>query len=436
MVKFLARRLAFMVLTMFLLSIAIFAISELAPGNIAINTLGNFITPEQEASFNAQNGLDQPPLTRYLRWMVGSDWEAERLIGRPIRRVYEENFNRYSWWVVAEDGTLYQNYSPDGESMVRVVFQDTGTPREEPMGPEVWQPNADGLLVYWGIDTENRAAMWVQGESQVEWVLHAGGTWTDKEGAPRAYVPLQKGIMRGDPGVSFYTRRPVAETLFSRLINSGYLALLAFVFIMPLSLLLGLVAGLNEGKWIDNVLSLGGLITTATPSYATGVFLILIFTAWLRLLPGAVIVSQDTDIFSNPKMLVLPVLTLTLIELGYVLRITRASMVDVMKTNFIRTAVLKGLPRLRIIFKHALKNALIAPITVITLHINWLIGGVVVVETIFGFPGLGYYILQAALFKDLYAVEAAAMLLVVIAVGSQLIADIIYLYLNPRIRYA
>jgi peptide/nickel transport system permease protein len=205
---------------------------------------------------------------------------------------------------------------------------------------------------------------------------------------------------------------------------------------MPISLILGLLAGLNEGKWIDSLLSLGGLITTATPSYATGVFLILIFTAWLRTLPGAVVISQETDIFREPRQLVLPVLTLTLIELGYVLRITRASMLDVMKTNYIRTAVLKGLPRMQIVFRHALKNALIAPITVITLHINWLVGGIVVVETIFGFPGLGFYVLQAALFKDVYAVEAAAMLLVIIAVGSQLLADMIYLYLNPRIRYA
>jgi peptide/nickel transport system permease protein len=435
MAKFLIRRLGFMLLTMLLLSVAIFAISELAPGNIAINTLGNFITPEQEASFNAQNGLDQPPLTRYVRWMIGSDWQASRRIGRPVRRVYDVEFNRFSWWVVGEDGSLFQNYSPDGERMIRLVRQADGTTVEAEMSGEVWQPNPNGLLVYWGVDRNSRAALWVKGEYLLEWTLTAGA-WTNEPGAPQEYIPLQKGILRADPGISFYTRRPVAETLFTRLINSGYLATLSFVIIMPLSLLLGLVAGLNEGKWIDNVLSLGGLVTTATPSYATGVFLILVFTAWLRVLPGAVIVSQDSDIFNNPKMLVLPVLTLTLIELGYVLRITRASMLDVMKTNYIRTAVLKGLPRLRIIFAHALKNALIAPITVITLHINWLVGGVVVVETIFGFPGLGFYVLQAALFKDVFAVEAAAMLLVIIAVGSQLVADLIYLYLNPRIRYA
>ena len=138
----------------------------------------------------------------------------------------------------------------------------------------------------------------------------------------------------------------------------------------------------------------------------------------------------------NPQMLILPVLTLTLIELGYVLRITRASMVEVMRTNYIRTAVLKGLPQRRIVFKHALRNALLAPITIIMLHVNWLLGGIVVVEVLFGFPGLGKYVLTSALFKDYFAVGASAILLVIIAVATQLMADILYTYLNPRIRYS
>jgi peptide/nickel transport system permease protein len=107
-----------------------------------------------------------------------------------------------------------------------------------------------------------------------------------------------------------------------------------------------------------------------------------------------------------------------------------------MRTNYIRTATLKGLPKWNIVFKHALRNALMAPITIIILHVNWLIGGIVVVETLFGFPGLGRYVMESALFKDVFAIEAAAMVLVLVAVGTQLIADIIYTYINPRIRYA
>ncbi|HXV41595.1 MAG TPA: ABC transporter permease [Anaerolineae bacterium] len=435
MVKFLVRRIIFLIFTLFFVSIAIFVISELAPGNIAVNTLGNTITPEQEASFNAQNGLDQPALIRYMRWMIGSDRQAEQLIDRPVIRIYDTENDRYSWWAVAENGTLFQNYTPDGETLFRVERQPDGSTQEVVTSDDVWRPNEDGLLIYWGVDQDGHAAMWVKGDDQQTWTL-TKATWTSMAGAPRQYIPLQYGLLRGDPGVSFFTRRPVAETLVRRLFNTLTLAAIAFVIVMPLALLLGLMAGLKEGRFIDRFLSINSLVATATPEFASGIFLILIFATWLKLVPGAVVVSNDAAIFENPSMLVLPVLTLTLIELGYVLRITRASMVEVMKTNYIRTAILKGLPHRQIVFKHAVRNALMAPITIIMLHVNWLIGGIVVVEALFGFPGLGRYILEAALFKDVFAIEAAAMVLVIIAVATQLIADIIYTYLNPRIRYA
>lgn len=434
MAKFLIRRIIFLLITLLFVSVAVFAISELAPGNIAINTLGNTITPEQEASFNAQNGLDQPPVLRYKRWMLGSDWEAAQLIGDRVRRFYDEDNDRYSWWAVDDNGTLYQNYTPDGETIIRVERQADGSTTEIINSGDVWTPNEEGLLTFWGVNDDGHAAMWVKGDDQVAWTL-TKATWTSAAGAPREYIPLQRGLLRGDPGVSFFTRRPVAETLIRRLKNTALLAGIAFLIVMPLALLLGLIAGLNEGKFIDRLLSISSLVATATPEFASGVFLILIFATWLKLVPGAVVIISDTSLVENPKMLVLPVLTLTLIELGYVLRITRASMVEVMRTNYIRTAVLKGLPRRRIVFTHALRNALMAPITIIMLHVNWLMGGIVIVETLFGFPGLGRYILEAALFKDVFAIEAAAMLLVVIAVGTQLLADIIYTYLNPRIRY-
>lgn len=435
MARFLVRRVIFLVLTLFVVSIVVFAITELAPSNIARNTLGNTITPEQEQSFNAQNGLDQPATTRYLRWIIGSDWQAAGLTGHAVRRIYDTDNDRYSWWGVDADGTLIQHFTNDGEVIQQVRRAPDGSTTTVPLGPEVWQPNSEGVPVFWGVDQSGHAAMWVKGANLLQWTL-TKASWTSLPGAPQQYVPLQQGILRGDPGVSFYTQRPVAETLFRRLRNTALLAGIAFVIVMPLALVLGLLAGLNEGKFLDRFLSISSLVATATPEFASGVFLILIFSTWLKLLPGAVVVSNDLAIFENPKMLVLPVLTLTLVELGYVLRITRASMVEVMRTNYIRTAVLKGLPYWRIVFKHALRNALMAPITVIILHVNWLVGGIVVVEALFGYPGLGRYVLEAALFKDIFAIEAAAMVLIVIAVGTQIAADLIYTYLNPRIRYA
>ncbi len=437
MIKFLIRRIILMILTMFIVSVAVFALTEIAPGNIAINTLGNLITKEQEQAFNAQNGFDAPASERYLRWMIGSDWQAERLIGRPVKRVVDEANQRLSWWIVDTDGSLYQTYTMDSETIIKVTQQPDGTLKESPLGPEVWRTQPDGSQIYWGVDLKGHAVVWVRGKLITEWTLrNDAGNWGSVPGAPLQYIPLQQGLLRGDPGVSFSTRRPVAETLFRRLQNTMILAVLAFAFIMPLALLLGLIAGLNEGKWIDRVLSIGGLVTTATPEFVSGVFLILVFSTWLHLLPGAVVLRSDTALFENPSMLVLPVLTLTLVELGYVLRITRASMVEVMRTNYIRTAVLKGLPRFRIVFKHAVRNALMAPITVIMLHVNWLIGGIVIVESIFGYPGLGNYILQTALFKDVFGIEAATMVLILIAVSTQLLADFVYTFLNPRIRYA
>jgi peptide/nickel transport system permease protein len=204
---------------------------------------------------------------------------------------------------------------------------------------------------------------------------------------------------------------------------------------MPLALLLGVIAGVNAGRWPDRTISITGLAFTATPEFVTGIFLILILGVWLRWLPAAAVFLSDRDIY-NVKLIALPVITLTAVELGYVARMTRASMVEVMDSPYIRTAIIKGLPFHRVVIRHALRNALMAPITVIMLHINWLIGGIVVVEVLFGFPGLGKYIYESAIFGDYNAVEAAAMFTVLVAVGTRLLGDLLYMFLNPRIRYA
>ena len=434
MYAYLLRRTFSTILTLWLVSVAIFAMSEVVPSNIAINTLGNTITADQERSFNAQNGLDQPSLTRYIRWMIGSDWQVTQRVGKPSVRLYEQSTRRYTWWIVDHDGSLYQTATDDSMLMRKIIRTADGGTRTEPLPLTIWQPNAEGYLTFWGVDQAGHAAMWIHGSVQKTWTI-TKATWISVPGAPKLYIPLQKGLIRGDPGVSFLTRRPVGETLWPRLKNTLLLASIAFGFIMPLALALGLWAGANEGRFIDRLLSITSLIATATPEFATGVFLVIIFSFWLKLFPGAVVVTSDAGILDNPKMLVLPVLSLTLAELGYVLRITRASMVEIMRANYIRTAVLKGLPRFRIIFRHAMRNALMAPITVIMLHVNWLVGGLVIVESVFGYPGLGRYALEAALFRDVFAVEATAMVLVLIAVLSQMGADIAYMFLNPRIRF-
>jgi peptide/nickel transport system permease protein len=432
MIVFILRRFFLLLLTMILVSLAVFIIAESSPGNIAKNVLGAFITPEQEAAFIRQNGLDQPLYVRYLHWIAGNDWIAEKKLGMPLKRITtEEGFEE--WWAVREDGSLVR-WKVDGDDLVAMVLEADGN-KTEYVDNERWQPIEDGKQAFWGVDRQNHAVRWVKGETETMFVFVMGKGWMESSGGPKDYIPLKKGFVRGDPGISFRTGRPVNKSLWTRLRNSVVLAGTAFVIVMPLALLLGLIAGLQEGSLKDRFLSVGGMMFSVVPEFATGIFLTLIFSVWLGWLPGAAVLGTSAP-WEKPMMLILPVLTLTLIELGYILRITRASMVEVMKSPYIRTAFLKGLPYKKVVFKHAVKNALIAPITVIMLHVNWLLGGIVIVEVVFGYPGLGAYLLESALYKDFNALEAGAMIMVMVAVGTQLVADIIYTFLNPRIRYA
>jgi peptide/nickel transport system permease protein len=431
MAKFILRRFFLLLLTMFLVSVAVFLITESSPGNVARNVLGAFVTPEQEASFLAQMGLDKPIHIRYLFWLLGDDWYASHKVGLPLRRITtEEGFDE--WWAVRDDGALIR-WRLEGENLIAIVRLD-GDVVSEYQNNERWRSDKSGGSYFWGVDDQNHVVLWEKGTDRKVWTFVMGTGWMESSGGPVEYIPLKKGFVRGDPGVSLRTGRPVSKSIFIRLRNSLVLAGTAFVIVMPLALFLGMLAGLKEGSLRDRGLSVGGMMFSVTPEFATGIFLILIVAVWLKLVPGATVFGEKAP-WERPDMLVLPVLTLTLIELGYVLRITRASMVEVMKSPYIRTAHLKGLPYWRIVFKHAVRNALMAPITVIMLHVNWLMGGIVIVEVVFGYPGLGKYLLDSALFKDVNALEAGAMILVTVAVVTQLIADVAYTFLNPRIRY-
>jgi len=432
MAKFIVRRFFLLLLTMLLVSVAVFLITESSPGNVARNVLGAFVTPEQEASFLAQVGLDKPVYVRYFHWLFGSDWTAARKVGMPLKRITTED-GFQEWWAVRSDGALVR-WKLEGEDLYAVARLASVGVETRYKNNEKWQTNASGESIFWGVDDQNHVVKWGKGTDKKVWTFIVGTGWMESSGGPMEYIPLKKGFLRGDPGVSFRTGRPVADSIYTRLRNSLVLAGLAFVIVMPLALLLGMLAGLKEGSLRDRFLSIGGMMFSVTPEFATGIFLILILSVWLNLVPGATVIGEKAP-WSRPDMLILPVLTLTLIELGYILRITRASMVEVMKSPYIRTAYLKGLPYWRIVFKHAIRNALMAPITVIMLHVNWLMGGIVIVEVVFGYPGLGKYLLDSAMFKDINALEAGAMILVSVAVLTQLVADIIYTFLNPRIRY-
>ena len=431
MPRFLLTSIISMLITMFLVSIVLFLLLEVGSGDITRKILGQFATPQQRASYRAQLGLDQSVWLRYMTWLAGNQWWVRKRLGFPLRSVPNAQTGESEWW--AEVNGKLTKWELREKKLIALVRLEGGGTASQP-SDHLWRKAEDGTEYFWGIDAGNRAVKWVRGAGAEIWVLTPAGFRKSGDG-PQEFIPLQRGLLGGDPGQSLRTGRPVASTIFPRLRNSAILAGLAFVTIFPLALLLGIVAGTQSGKPTDRILSIGSLVATATPEFVTGIGLILIFGIWLKMVPAVSIFLNKNAVFENPALLVLPVLTLTAVELGYIIRMTRASMIDVMNSPYIRTAVLKGLPMRRIIFRHALRNALIAPITVIMLHINWLIGGLVVVEAVFGYPGLGQYIYDSALFGDFNAVEAAAMLLVTIAVGTRLLGDIAYTYLNPRIRF-
>jgi peptide/nickel transport system permease protein len=420
-----------LIVTVFLVSVAVFAITESSPGNIAKNVLGAFITPEQETSFLAQMGLDKPAHLRYVFWLVGSDWYASHKSNFGFEKVTNsQGFEE--WWVQDEQNRLVR-WMLEGENLVALVRQPDGSVQKE-IDNARWRKDSQGHVFFWGMDRQNRVVKWQKGADNETWTFLEGMGWQKASGAPVTYIPMRKGILRLDPGISLRTGRPVGPTLMVRLRNSMVLAGLAIVIIMPIALFLGIIAGLNEGTWLDRFLSTIGMTFTVIPEFVTGIILILLLSVVFPIFPGATIFGEDAP-WARPDMLVLPVLTLTLVELGYILRITRASVAETIQSPYIRTAFLKGLPYWQVVIVHTLRNALIAPVTVIMLHVTWLLGGIVIVEVVFGYPGLGKYTLDAALYKDVNVLEACSMILVVVAVGSQLVADIVYTFLNPRIRY-
>jgi peptide/nickel transport system permease protein len=238
-------------------------------------------------------------------------------------------------------------------------------------------------------------------------------------------------VLSGNLGHSFEKNTAVGPLLLDRLINTGILAFWVFALMIPISLITGVLAGMKEGSGQDRVISFISVFTTSIPEIATAIFLTVIFALGLGWLPAKSAMTQGFDW----TRLVLPVLTLVLYDFGYVARMTRASMAEVMTSQYIRTAVLKGIPYQRVIMKHALRNALIAPFTVIVLQLNWLLSGVVVVEVFFEYDGFGKLLLEAALFGDVYVVQACTLVAVMVAVTSQIISDVGYTFLNPRIRF-
>ncbi len=260
-------------------------------------------------------------------------------------------------------------------------------------------------------------------------------------------APTFCGILQGDLGYSTVSADDVGAVLGGRLALTGWLMLIAFAVMVPSALVIGVLAGMREGSRLDRTLSTFSIASTATPEYVSGVIFIILLASstaglspWLAehgwiegrtLFLGSARSAMEDITFWN---FALPVATIALYGMGYIARMTRASMAEVMTAQYIRTARLKGVSFRNIVLKHALRNALIAPFTVIMLQIPWLLTGVVITETLFNYNGFGWTLVQAASNNDIEMLLSCSVVAVVVVLLTQLISDIGYVYLNPRIR--
>jgi peptide/nickel transport system permease protein len=314
MTGFLLRRLALALITLVLVSIIVFAVAQLLPGNVARNVLGGFATPQSVAQLNHQLGVDKPFYTQY-------------------------------------------------------------------------------------------------------------GNWLSK-------------LFQGNLGMSLEYRVPVSSLLGPALLNSLKLAAVAFVLVVPLSILGGVFAALRRGRFSDRVITLTGLSLTAVPEFVSSIILILIFGVALKLLPVTAAAPPGSGFFTTIKYLLLPAFAMVMVLFGYIARMARAGTIESLDADYTRTAFLKGVPTRTVIFRHVLRNSLLPTIAVIATQLGYMIGGLVVIETIFNYNGIGHRIFTAASNKDVTFLESGVLVIALVYLAGSLLADILYSVLNPRIRYA
>jgi peptide/nickel transport system permease protein len=243
-------------------------------------------------------------------------------------------------------------------------------------------------------------------------------------------------LLQGNLGTSLEYQVPVASLLGPSLINSLKLAAVAFALVVPLSIVGGVFAALRRGRLPDRVITLTGLSLTAVPEFISAIVLILIFGVLLRWLPVTAAFPSDADWLTQIYFLLLPGMALVMVLFGYIARMARTGTIDALESDYTRTAFLKGLPTATVIRKHVLRNSLLPTIAVIATQMGYLIGGLVVIEKLFNYNGIGQRIYTAAQNKDFTMLQSGVLVVGLVYLTATLIADILYSLLNPRIRYS
>ncbi len=241
-------------------------------------------------------------------------------------------------------------------------------------------------------------------------------------------------LLHGDFGQSLQFGLPIAPMLFGRLANSAVLGAITLLIAVPVSVLLGVIAGVHEGRLADRVISGFAVVAFSLPEYVIGLLLILVFSIWFPLLPGSSLMDPGANPLARPATLVLPVAVLALGMLAYLSQITRAGMITAMQSAYVRTAVLKGLPGWVVVLKHALPNMLLPTISEIGMNFGYVLGGIVIVETLFSYAGIGQMMVNAVDHRDIPVVEAAVLVVAVAYGVGNLLADAASILLNPRLR--
>lgn len=251
---------------------------------------------------------------------------------------------------------------------------------------------------------------------------------------PLQYIDWLNGFLTGDWGIAYSTRQPIRPLVMERLSNSLLLASATLALALPLGIGLGVWAGWRAGKPDDTVISVSTLAVTGLPEFVTGLLLIDLLAFRLRWLPANSSIRPDTSFFEILPQLVLPAITATLVLLAYIARLTRSGVIAGREQEYVRTAMLKGLSPATILRRHVLRNALLPTITVIAISLGWLISGLIVVENVYNYPGIGRLLTFAIDRRDLLLLQAVAMITVVIFAVANLLADLMYALLDPRIR--
>ena len=253
----------------------------------------------------------------------------------------------------------------------------------------------------------------------------------------RQYMHWLAGLASGDLGDSLATQEPVLRLIGARIGNSAFLVLLSALVAVPVSLAIGIVSAARRDGAVDHLLTMTGLVLAALPEFVIGIALILLLaTGVFHVLPAVTLLAEGTPIWRQIDQVVLPTVTLDLAVVPYMSRIMRASMIEVLESEYVQMAHLKGLPRRLVIMRHALPNAIVPSIQVTALQLAWLAGGVVVVEYVFRYPGVGQALVDGVANRDLPVVQALTLLVGAVYVALNLLADVATILLTPRIRTA